>query len=153
MLGWAVALAIGAVSGAAVALLVRRERTLDRWLRNEMSDLKDEVGQTCLDVRALASCRGQDMPGRVDGDDSEIADNLSRMNSLLDQLNGLLKGKKGADVEARRIIYRERKLPGVFDFVSPEELQKFEALPPISDEEILSIDWDYLFKRISSDQC
>jgi hypothetical protein len=152
MLEWTLIMAIGMVAGIAVTLLVRRELVLYAWLREEVTGLREEVDQARLEMRSISGFQSPDILDKVEGDDVEISSNLDRMNLLLDQLNGLIKGR--GDSHARRdIVFREEQ-PATevpMDFVSPEELQKFDHLPPLSEEEISSIDWEYLFNRIQSD--
>lgn len=151
MLQLALMLAAGMVAGAAVTLLVRRERILHAWLRDEVTSLRDEVDQARLEIRSLNGTPST-MLDEVEGDDVEIAGNLDRMNLLLDQLNGLLKGRGGSH-EKRKMVFQEEPVTYdmPLDFTTPEEFRKFESLPPLSSEEIESIDWDYLFNRIRSD--
>ena len=152
MLMWALLMAAGMVAGAAVTLLVRRELVLHAWLRDEVTGLRDEVEQARLELHSVSGLQNVDVLDRVEGDDVEIATNLNRMNILLDQLNGLLKGR-GEAREHHAPVFREEQMPYEMplDFTSPEELQKFEGLPPLSEEEILSTDWECLFKQIRSD--
>jgi hypothetical protein len=156
MVGWAIAIAMGFSAGALVGILVRREKILYRWLRDEVTSLRDEVEEACVDMKALATPPAGQMLDQVEGDDFEIASNLDRMNVLLDQLNGLLKGKTTDRFDFQQALREDgaqRALSEQCDFVSPEELRKFSALPPISEEELLSMDWEYLFRRISSENC
>lgn len=152
MLMWALVMAAGMVAGAAVTLLVRREIVLHAWLREEVTGLRDEVEQARLELHTVSGLQQVDMLDRVEGDDVEIATNLDRMNLLLDQLNGLIKGR-GESHERHAPVFREEQIPYdmPLDFTSPEELQKFEGLPPLSEEEIRATDWECLFKRIRSD--
>jgi len=152
MLVWALVLAVGMVAGAAITLLVRRELVLHAWLRDEVASLRDEVEQARLELRSMSGFQSIDMLDRVEGDDVEIATNLDRMNLLLDQLNGLIKGRGDGREKQAPVFHEEQmSLDTPLDFTTPEELQKFESLPPLSEEEIKAIDWEYLFNRIRSD--
>jgi len=151
MLGWAVAIGTGLVAGVAVGMLLRRQKALYAWLRGEITGLRDDIVQARCDLRALATPRGRDILDEVECEDYEIANNLDRMNFLLDQLNSLLKGKSPDALEDRRVVYREELPLCSLDFTSPEEFRRFESLPPISEEEIQDMDWDYLFRRIASE--
>lgn len=149
----ALILGVGMFAGVAVSFLIRRERTLLAWLSDEMSSIREEVDQTRLEMRTIGPFGSSDMLDSVEGEDVEIAGNLDRMNVLLDRLNGLLRGGSCESHEHKRIVFREEQLPLGFGlaFSTPEELRKFGNLPPLSKDEIESIDWEYLFNRIRTD--
>jgi len=156
MLGWVAAVALAIAAGFAVGAFVRRERAFFGVLHEEVAGIREQVEDARLELKAMAGGQAGEMLNRVEYDDYEIADNLDRMNALLDQLNGLIKGKRHERREGRQPFFREDEphrgshlVP--LDFASPEELRKFEALPPISDEEIKATDWEYLFNRIRTD--
>ena len=153
MLGWAAILAGGLVAGAAIGILVRRERVLFDWLKEELAGLRENVDLARVEVRSLGPLASQDLLDCVEGDDVEIGGNLDRMNLLLDRLNGLLRGGTASHHGGPGPVFHEEDLPlaAGLDFTSSEELMKFGNLPPLSEEEIESIDWEYLFNRIRTD--
>jgi hypothetical protein len=154
MIGWTVAIIVGFALGTATGILVRRQKVLDCWLRDEVAGMRQDLNQARVEVKALASPQASEMLDRVEGDDYEISGNLDRMNTLLDQLHGLLRGKSVDRGEYRRIngIHEEPVIfSGQLDFTSPEELLKFANLPPISEDEIRAMDWESFMKGIASD--
>ncbi len=152
MLGLVLGLAIGMAIGVVASLFVRREWLIGGWLRGEVKGLREDIEQARLEVRTMNALQSSDMLDGVENEDVEIASNLDRMNLLLDQLNGLLKGR-GEPAERRKVFFREEEPPldVPLDFASPDELRKFENMPPLSREEIESTDWEYLFNRIRTD--
>lgn len=157
MLVWAIASAAcvtaGAVSLAAAWYFARRERRFHAWMREEMDGLKGEIDEACRVRESAPPSERGDILEKVESDDIEISGNLDKMNSLLDQLNGLLKGKRVPRRKDFHLEFNEEEtLMGLaLDFTSPEELRRFEGLPPIREEEVKSMDWDYLFNRIRTD--
>lgn len=158
MFGWTIAIIIAFALGTAAGVLMRRQRILDSWLREEVAGMRHELTQARAEVRALASPQTSEMLDRVEGEDYEIAGNLDRMNTLLDQLHGLLRGKSPERIEYPRDYAREKGFTeepvifsGQLDFTSPEELLKFANLPPISEDEIRAMDWETFLKGIASD--
>jgi len=83
-----------------------------------------------------------------------ILKNLQRMNRLLQQLN-LFFAEEGEviDRQKRRRLFeeqhkKEKDVRAVGDFDSREELEKFEKMGKISEDEIKNTDWDELLKRL-----
>lgn len=150
MVAWALAIAGCAAGGIAAVMLVRRELVFQSWLRTELGDLRDEVDRTCFEIRGESTFSAAKALDECEGDEEEIASNLDRMNVLLDQLNGLIRGR-GNDSHRRSFPGEGEPLDMALDFTSPEELERFGALPPISEEEVRSIDWDYLLNRLGSE--
>ncbi len=146
--------AVIVLAGTTIALLVRRERALMGWVREEVSALHDNIDQSRMEVRSLAGISPESALDTVEDEEYEIAANIDRMNLLLDRLNGLLRGKAPEPrPEKRRIVFREETMPLglMLDFTSPEELEKFGSLPPISDEEMEKADWECLFEKLRSE--
>jgi len=152
MFGWVIGIILGFAAVAAVAVLLRMEKLLHAWFRGEITGLREDVNQARIELRTLSSLQTNDMLDHVEGEDVEIAGNLDRMNALLDQLNALIKGKAVGNFEMRRRRGFEDApviFSGQLDFTSPEELLRFAALPPISEEEIRAMDWESFFKSLS----
>lgn len=149
------AVAITALAGAgiAVAAQMRRQRGEIMSLRRQVLDLTGAL------EREASGHEGFEMPGdvleNIENDDCRMAGNLGQLNHLLDQLNGLLQGGRDCgSIEAKGFSYHDHwQMPphDPEEFESNEEITKFLQLPPISDEEITSTDWEHLFKRIQSD--
>jgi len=154
MLGWATAVVIGFAVGVFFGVMARREKALSAWVTSEVAGLREDISQARIELRTLTSLQAGGMLDRVEGDDEEIAGNLDRMNTLLDQLHGLLRGKAADKFEVRRHDgsgYEPVIFSGQLDFTTPEELLKFSSLPPISEEEIRAMDWESLLRRIATE--
>ena len=83
-----------------------------------------------------------------------ILKNLQRMNRLLQQLN-LFFAEEGEMIDRekkRRLLEeqhkKEKDASSIGDFDSREELEKFEKMGKISEDEIKNTDWDELLKRL-----
>ncbi len=155
MLGWTLATIIGLVAWVAVALIARRQRMQLDVLQQELLALRDCVERSLFDLREVYPCKEDEILDQIEDDDSRMDNNLGRLNLLLDQLNGLLQGRDVDRGERRRIMPDDDvMLPfaGLLDFSGLDEWRKIEDLPPISDGEIGSIDWDLLYKRIQTDK-
>ena len=122
-------------------------------LRREIASIREELEPTC-EPEDIPTGEEQKVLDSVENEDLEIAANLDRMNLLLDRLNGLLRGRAEPERLKRHIIFREESIPmgWMLDFTSPDELQKFGNLPPITDEEMQSIDWECLFEKLRADE-
>ena len=155
MFAWAVGVA--ALLGASVAVVanLRRQSGEIENLRDEIRTVSDSFEQVARLLAGAEADRGRTILDSIENDDYRMANNLGRLNSLLDQLNGLLHGGREVEgIEKPSLCYEDQwqiPYPGPVEFESPEELRKFNNLPPISDEDITSVDWDHLFKRIQTD--
>jgi hypothetical protein len=150
-------LLIGAVlllTGTTLVLLIKREHVLRLWLNRPGAPSRDQSDAGCAGDPVLGESE-QKVLDSVESEDLEIAANLDRMNLLLDRLNGILRGRAEPEQRrARHIIFREEPLPmgWMLDFTSPDELQKFGNLPPITEAEVRATDWDCLFEQLRSDE-
>lgn len=155
MLAWAVGVA--ALVGASVAVVanLRRQSAEIENLRDELQTVSESFEMVARQLAGAEIDRGRTILDSIESDDYRMANNIGRLNSLLDQLNGLLHGGRDVEgVERPSLCYEDHwqiPYPGPVEFESPEELRKFTNLPPISDDDITSADWEHLFKRIQTD--
>jgi len=85
-----------------------------------------------------------------------ILKNLQRMNRLLQQLNRFFEERADIiDREKKRMLleelfrkHKEKEAVAKGDFASEEELEKFEKMGKISEDELKNIDWDELLKKL-----
>lgn len=153
MFALAVAMTALAGAGIAVAAQIRRQRGEITNLRRQVRDLTGAI--ECEASHYEDFERPGDVLETIEDDDCKMAGNIGQLNLLLDQLNGLLQGGRDyGSCEARGFPHHDHWQTPPYDpeqFEDREEIAKFLQLPPISDEEIISADWEHLFKRIQSD--
>lgn len=156
MMAWSLAFAGFLCVFAMVALQLRRQRSETGRLVAGVEAMQSVLEQAVHQFAETAPYRGEDILDSIEDDDCEMANNLGRLNLLLDQLNGLLHGGKAAGGYERRMSSGDEEwsipYPGPVEFESPKELRKFNQLPPISDDDITTTDWDVLFRRLQSDE-
>jgi len=152
---WVFAIAAFLSASAAVAFEMSRQRRETARLRLQISAMQNSLEQAIHQFADVAPYRGEDILESIESDDTEMANNLGRLNLLLDQLNGLLHGGRDCTGFEQRMSSSGEEwsipYPGPLEFESPDELRKFNHLPPISHEDITETDWERLFRRIQSD--
>lgn len=155
MIAWILASAGFLCVSVMVALQLRRQHREIGRLEARVAAMQSLLEQAIHQFADAAPYRGEDVLETIEGDDCAMANNLGRLNLLLDQLNGLLHGGRDAGGYKRRMSFGDEEwsipYPGPVEFESPDELRKFNQLPPINDNDITATDWDTLFRRIQSD--
>ncbi|MHC4712371.1 MAG: hypothetical protein ACYTAN_03740 [Planctomycetota bacterium] len=155
MFAWAVGLAAFVGASVAVVATLRRQSAEIEGLRDELRSVGEAFDEAARQMVGAEVSRGRSILDSIENDDFRMANNLGRLNTLLDQLNGLLHGGRDTETSARHpFAYDEEwqiPYPGPIEFESADELRKFNNLPPISTDDITSADWDGLFKRIQTD--
>ena len=71
------------------------------------------------------------------GDDVEIADTMSEMNRLLHDINDFFDREEAEELKAH-----------TSDFTGPDELEKFESMERITDDDLARADWDKLIDQL-----
>jgi len=155
MLVWALIVGLFAAASFAVAMQLRNQRAEIRGLNEKLHQMQDALLNATREMPAIEACQGEDILDSIENDDYRMANNLGRLNILLDQLNGLLQGGRDVDPTDRGPVYLDNELPiplpGGMEFEGPGEFEKFSDMPPITEDEIASMDWELLFKRLQGE--
>ena len=122
-------------------LLRPTKHTLTSSLVEELNCFNAQIRRLAERMTELTESIRPLPKGRLTTHDLEIAETLSEMRRVLKEINQFFAREESEGTHLH-----------VSDFLGPDELDKFQTMEEISEEEIAGTDWDDLLDRLRDEE-